>query len=372
MVTLVLIVDLQQHRLILEQEVVLEHRQEVETLFGVIIDSAPPYQLLVPSGYTTGDNISSTQTFNNQSFSSMGLVPGTYTYTWGSGANADAINVVVGGPSPTPTPTPTSGYISGGWLFYYPEGPITSGPPTNDGNTVFLINPGFIGTYNPNYTGGTLELYFNENDSNGNSYLTQFQQLDTNGGSLTISQGSNTAIYSGVSSQYNLVLPDGFLILQVSNVSQMIQSATTAFVSGTSITITVNANPGPTPTMTPTQTSSSLPPTPTPTLTMTPTPTETQPEPTPTPTLTMTPTPSSTPPPPASIVGAAAFIKLIYSDDGLVWSASTNGNTLISSSNGGTAVATNGSIFVGGGGSTSLNRLVYSIDGKNLVRVNIR
>jgi hypothetical protein len=39
--------------------------------------------------------ISSTQTFNGQTFSSFGLTPGTYTYTWGSGANADSINVVV-------------------------------------------------------------------------------------------------------------------------------------------------------------------------------------------------------------------------------------------------------------------------------------
>lgn len=81
-------------------------------VFGVIFQGSPPYQLVVPSGYTTGQSISSTQTFNSQTFSSMGLVPGTYTYTWGSGANADSINVVVGGPAPTPTPTPTQG-VSG-------------------------------------------------------------------------------------------------------------------------------------------------------------------------------------------------------------------------------------------------------------------
>jgi hypothetical protein len=67
-------------------------------IFGVIKQGpTAPYSLLVPVGYTTGTAISSSQTFNGQSFVSFGLTPGTYTYTWGSGANADSINVVVGG-----------------------------------------------------------------------------------------------------------------------------------------------------------------------------------------------------------------------------------------------------------------------------------
>ena len=77
-------------------------------IFGVIWAGAPPYTLVVPVGYTTGTAISSTQTFVSQTFSSLGLTPGTYSYTWGSGANADSINVVVGGVAPTPTPTSTS------------------------------------------------------------------------------------------------------------------------------------------------------------------------------------------------------------------------------------------------------------------------
>jgi hypothetical protein len=66
-------------------------------IFGVVKFEGPlgPSSLLVPTGYTTGTAISSTQTFSGQTFSSFGLTPGTYTYTWGSGANADSINVVV-------------------------------------------------------------------------------------------------------------------------------------------------------------------------------------------------------------------------------------------------------------------------------------
>jgi hypothetical protein len=77
-------------------------------IFGVITPGAPPYLLTVPVGYTTGTAISGSQTFTGQTFSSMGLTPGTYTYTWGSGANADSINVVIGGTPATPTPTATS------------------------------------------------------------------------------------------------------------------------------------------------------------------------------------------------------------------------------------------------------------------------
>jgi hypothetical protein len=79
-------------------------------IFGVVKFDGPSGtpSLLVPTGYTTGTVISSTQTFSGQTFSSFGLTPGTYTYTWGSGANADSINVVVGGVGVTPTPTVTS------------------------------------------------------------------------------------------------------------------------------------------------------------------------------------------------------------------------------------------------------------------------
>jgi hypothetical protein len=52
-------------------------------IFGVIFQGAPPYMLTVPAGYISGTQISSTMTFNNSSFSSLGLTTGTYTYTGG-------------------------------------------------------------------------------------------------------------------------------------------------------------------------------------------------------------------------------------------------------------------------------------------------
>jgi hypothetical protein len=213
-------------------------------IFGCFYPGGPPHQLAVPVGYTSGTNISSTMTFNSQTFSSMGLVPGTYTYSWGSGANADSINVVVGGagvtPTPTatsvtPTPTPTSGSTGVGWFFYYANNGPVANPPSNNGDTAFIASNG---TYNPNYTGGTLALYFNNNNSAGTSYASQFSGLDASGGTITISQGSSVAIYSGTTTDYNL--PGNFLQLFVTRSAQMIQSASTPFVSGTSINVVVS------------------------------------------------------------------------------------------------------------------------------------
>jgi hypothetical protein len=139
--------------------------------------------------------------------------------------------------SVTPTPTPTSGYTSDGWLFYYENnGPVLT-PPDNNGNTAFIPGAG-LGTYNPNYTGGTLAIYFNNNNNVGTSYSSQFSTLDTAGGTITISQGSSTAIYSGTSTDYQS--SGTYINLNVTRPEQMIQSASTSFVSGTTINVVVS------------------------------------------------------------------------------------------------------------------------------------
>ena len=275
-------------------------------------------QLFVPSGYTSGSFISGTTTFNSTTLATIGATPGTYTWSWGSGANASSIVMQVGVPSvtptttptptvtetptgtpsvtetptptptgtpdetptntptitptntetptptitptntSTPTPTPTSGATGDGWFFYSADNAPVLDPPINNGNAAF-INQGInLGTYNPNYTGGTFNLYFNNNTSGGTSYTTQFSGLDATGGTITISQGGSTAIYSGTSTDYQS--GGQFIFLSVTGSSQMIQSASTPFVSGTSITVLVN---GESPTPTPTATS--VTPTPTPT-----------------------------------------------------------------------------------------------------------
>ena len=134
--------------------------------------------------------------------------------------------------TPTPTPTPASGETGDGWFFYTPEGPI-AGPPAANGNTQFIGSA--LSTFNPNYTGGTFELFFNNNTSSGTSYSSQFLGLDTTGGTMTISQGSNTVIYSGTPANYTSGA--NWIQLNVTGLTQMIQSASTVFVSGTTINV---------------------------------------------------------------------------------------------------------------------------------------
>jgi outer membrane lipoprotein-sorting protein len=68
--------------------------------------------------------------------------------------------------------------------------------------------------------------------------LSQFTTLDNSGGTITVSQGSSTVIYSGTSSDYTATA--SLIRLNVTRSAQMIQSASTPFVSGTSINVVVS------------------------------------------------------------------------------------------------------------------------------------
>lgn len=173
-------------------------------IFGIVTDGTPPYLLIVPTGYTSGTNISSTQTFTGQTFTTLGLTVGTYTYTWSGGS----IDIVVSGvPGPTPTPTSTGGGAGvGEWYFYSDEGTINANPPTANGNAIFTINTGTtIETFNPNKASGVTYLYFNVNDSTGTDYTSQFSGYTGGIGTITISQNGDTATYTSTT-------PDSFMI----------------------------------------------------------------------------------------------------------------------------------------------------------------
>ena len=213
--------------------------------FGVFSGLYPTNTLVVPTGYTSGNFIQGTTILSGSSFTSLGMNTGTYNYSWGAGAGQSFVLTIGGvGPTPTPTstsvtptPTPTSGSTGVGWFFYSPNNAVVDRPPSNNGDTTFIPGGG-LGTYNPNYTGGTLSLFFNKNNSAGTSFDSQFSGLDTSGGTITISQGSSVAIYSGTATNYNL--PPTYLQLIVNSSAQMIQSASTPFVSGTSINVVVS------------------------------------------------------------------------------------------------------------------------------------
>ena len=197
-----------------------------------------------PAPFANGDD-ASTYLTNNGYWNSWNTITPTPTATIGitPTPTPTVTETPTGTPNPTPsetpsiTPTPTSSPIpvGAGWFFYTPEG-VIQGPPSSNGNIIFLV--GGVSSFNPNYTGGTNNMFWNNNDSNGTSYATEFQNLDTTGGTITMTQGSVTASFSGDSIAYNG--NPQYLNLNVSSASQMIQSASTPFISGSPITLTFN------------------------------------------------------------------------------------------------------------------------------------
>lgn len=70
-----------------------------------------PY-LGVPAGYTSGDLLSSSNTFAGASFASLGITPDTYLWTWGAGGNADSLTFTV-----TTVPIPAAAWLFGSALL---------------------------------------------------------------------------------------------------------------------------------------------------------------------------------------------------------------------------------------------------------------
>ena len=61
--------------------------------------------LAVPAGYVSGNPLSDMSTYNNATFASLGVTPGTYEWTWGTGAHTDSFTLQIG---PVAVPEPAS------------------------------------------------------------------------------------------------------------------------------------------------------------------------------------------------------------------------------------------------------------------------
>ena len=58
------------------------------------------FVIAVPQGYVSGGKLSSSATFDDTNFVSLGVTPGFYTWTWGNGANTFTLDAVA-----TPEPS---------------------------------------------------------------------------------------------------------------------------------------------------------------------------------------------------------------------------------------------------------------------------
>lgn len=60
------------------------------------------FAVVVPIGYVSGTALSDTSTYNNQTFSSLGVTPGIYEWTWGNGADQNFTLKIVATTVPAP------------------------------------------------------------------------------------------------------------------------------------------------------------------------------------------------------------------------------------------------------------------------------
>lgn len=83
--------------------------------FSLTADTA--YALWVPTGYVSGNPLSSSSTWDSATFASLGLAVGTYVWAWGSGANQSFTLDVQGTTVRNSVPEPSSFALLGAGLF---------------------------------------------------------------------------------------------------------------------------------------------------------------------------------------------------------------------------------------------------------------
>jgi PEP-CTERM motif len=71
----------------------------------------------VPLDYVSGSALSDTSTYDNQTFSTLGVAPGRYEWTWGSGVNQN-FTLVIGTPEPSTWAMMLVGFAGLGFAGY--------------------------------------------------------------------------------------------------------------------------------------------------------------------------------------------------------------------------------------------------------------
>jgi hypothetical protein len=63
---------------------------------GVLSFGPSDYRLLVPPGYVSNTALTAESTFTGQTFTTLGVTPGTYTYSWGTGVHIGTMVLQIG------------------------------------------------------------------------------------------------------------------------------------------------------------------------------------------------------------------------------------------------------------------------------------
>jgi hypothetical protein len=74
-------------------------------------------ELDVPEGYVSDTPLSDTATYTGQTFSSLGVTPGTYEWKWGTGANQN-FTLEIGVPEPSTWAMMLLGFAGLAWAAY--------------------------------------------------------------------------------------------------------------------------------------------------------------------------------------------------------------------------------------------------------------
>jgi hypothetical protein len=151
--------------------------------------------------------------------------------------------------TPTISPSPTSPMVViSEWFLTGNEGLYsgqTGATYDGDGEMLFTYNsagPDLMVTYNPNFISNSfVALRINTKNSAGVDYLPLFQSIKDNGGTVSLTQGSNTARYSlapGFNYIFDQPTYNAFFITETGGVTQT-QDSPNPFVLGQPITVTI-------------------------------------------------------------------------------------------------------------------------------------
>ena len=83
---------------------------------SIFAASTGAHQVIVAEGYVSESAMANTMIFEDQTYASLGVTPGTYVWNWGSGINADTLTIQINA-AVTSVPEPVSALLFGSALL---------------------------------------------------------------------------------------------------------------------------------------------------------------------------------------------------------------------------------------------------------------